>query len=174
MPRRSAFTLIELLIVIGILAILIAILIPSLAKARASARTRVCLANQRALGQAVNLYCIEWGNPHMLPSDGVLDWPLMLFGQGKTILFPFVKPGELGSIPEGSPYRKIMICPETGPPVPPLEVGGAHRQTYAGVALRPKAASLSHNRLLHLLGATQAAPSRRVLLTRHTCLAIYG
>jgi prepilin-type N-terminal cleavage/methylation domain-containing protein/prepilin-type processing-associated H-X9-DG protein len=59
MRKRNGFTLIELLVVISIIALLIAILMPALNKAREQATGSVCLANQKSLQLGYIMYADE-------------------------------------------------------------------------------------------------------------------
>jgi prepilin-type N-terminal cleavage/methylation domain-containing protein/prepilin-type processing-associated H-X9-DG protein len=60
--RRSGFTLVELLVVIGIIAILVAILLPAMSRAMASARSIRCQGNLRQIGVGYSFYRNEYNN----------------------------------------------------------------------------------------------------------------
>ena len=69
-PHRRAFTLVELLVVIGIIAALIALLVPVFAKAREQAHRTKCLSNLRTIGQAMFVYANN--NRDRLPNGNAL------------------------------------------------------------------------------------------------------
>ncbi|MGE3180211.1 MAG: type II secretion system protein [Phycisphaerae bacterium] len=73
---RRAFTLIELLTVIGIIAVLISMLLPSLSNAREQGKRAVCLSNLRSIGQAAIAYSTEDQKELIIPIQKMMVTPM--------------------------------------------------------------------------------------------------
>jgi len=76
--RRAGFTLVELLVVIGIIALLISIMLPSLNAARRQATRIACAANIRSIGQSYQLYAAEYKGNY--PPVQMWHWPIGNWG----------------------------------------------------------------------------------------------
>lgn len=159
--QNRGFTLVELLVVVSIIALLIAILLPSLQMARKQAKAVICMTNVRSLAQAAFTYYTEtgvlppsvsnfqpstnkWGLDWLGVGDqfgvfkrGTQDdpdsWNPKGFGQAPTfgLLFPLVKD------------EKAYLCPEDKPGPSnnsPTGGGGNGKFSYtmfASLGLRP-------------------------------------
>jgi prepilin-type processing-associated H-X9-DG protein/prepilin-type N-terminal cleavage/methylation domain-containing protein len=71
---RRAFTLVELLIVIGIVALLIGILLPAMSRARGQARGAACVSNLRQLALAAQHYALNHGGRFPVARWGTDNW----------------------------------------------------------------------------------------------------
>jgi len=107
MPRRRAFTLVEILVVIAIIAVLLAILVPALSRAREAALTTQCLYNLRELGMAFGLY----ENDHkgcLVPFELKLEGKFFahILVEGKYLKADRV---QLGNMPPAG--QSVLRCP---------------------------------------------------------------
>lgn len=100
--KPTGFTLIELLVVVAIIAVLVAILLPSIRKAREAAKTVACLSNLRQLGIYGQMYQQEW-NDYICPGlTNHPTWPELFKVPG----FQLNSGGQqIGTVPD------VLQCP---------------------------------------------------------------
>jgi prepilin-type N-terminal cleavage/methylation domain-containing protein/prepilin-type processing-associated H-X9-DG protein len=119
---RRAFTLVELLVVIGIIAILVALLLPALTAAQRQARSVQCLSNLRQIGQGFQLYAAQQKGGWLCPAwvsnpdgsgQGLESYATMLVGL-KLVPSPDTElAGGVFTTVESSAFgRSVFWCPE--------------------------------------------------------------
>ena len=116
--NKRAFTLIEMLVVIGIIAILAGLILPALAHARATASRTACLSNQGQTMKTVKMamddndgYLVSGNDFSAVPGDSVysVGWTRFLYGDGGLYVDPLTgtMKGKKGYIQSMTAYR----CP---------------------------------------------------------------
>jgi prepilin-type processing-associated H-X9-DG protein len=115
-PRQSspAFTLVELLVVLGIIVVLIGILLPSLSRSRQAANSVVCQSNLRQIGLAMLIYA-DQQNGFLFPTD---------MGYDAEHVIPYPDTGAPGTMHNVWPVIEfgvwnppVMICPADQQPL---------------------------------------------------------
>jgi prepilin-type N-terminal cleavage/methylation domain-containing protein/prepilin-type processing-associated H-X9-DG protein len=102
MKRKNGFTLVELLVVIGIIGVLVGLLFPAIQRARESARSTQCKSNLKQIGLAMTRYLDQRGERGKFPETARLpktENPLNLPSVAK-VLAPFCENSE-----------ELFICP---------------------------------------------------------------
>ncbi len=116
MQKTLAFTLIELLVVIAVISLLMAILLPSLGKAREQGRRAACMANLRSIGQSIFIYAHD-NDGRLVPGDWRVSWEVW---------------GPVAEYPKGC---RVPVHPESGrvnlghlidSGIPPMPSGNDH------------------------------------------------
>lgn len=130
---RGGFTLVELLVVIGVIALLIGILLPVLGRARTKSTEVVCQANLREIGVASRMYANDFDD--RFPDKYTLGGTLFRGGAGwKNEDDPFSREeiygmpalyAQLGYVESSEGEHSIWICPAQSPEMQ------SWRNTYA-------------------------------------------
>jgi prepilin-type N-terminal cleavage/methylation domain-containing protein/prepilin-type processing-associated H-X9-DG protein len=117
--KRRGFTLVELLVVMGIIAVLVGLLIPALSKSRKQANRTACLANLRQVYLCYQIYAQNFGDQIPIGFDGAnaeqadsyVHNSAALPGSPFTTLFGLLMDANLMTSPQ------IFYCPSEGNPL---------------------------------------------------------
>lgn len=132
MTKKShGFTLVELLVVIGIIAVLVSILLPALNRARASAVMVQCQSNMKQLAQGVILYATENGgfypsNDSYLPNPNNVNAGKNFYWWTPALVGKYVNNRDPGNGPDYVSTR-VFFCPGL-----PQTVGLSNPRGYWG------------------------------------------
>jgi prepilin-type N-terminal cleavage/methylation domain-containing protein/prepilin-type processing-associated H-X9-DG protein len=144
---RHAFTLIELLVVVAIIALLIAILIPSLSEARQSAYRVSCLSNMKSVGTSAAIYAAANNDTLIMPPSSGQTYNAtsgLAYGMLNSNAQLDYSQGPFFEILSGSAdgRRKLMNCPS--------EINDDSRpvSTMGNQTMQPRNFSYSWNRML--------------------------
>lgn len=115
---KNAFTMVELLVVIGIIGVIIALLMPALNRARMQAKAIACQSNMRQIGQAMMIYANNGSGWLFPPDDGTNGTQVSIDQRWFVVVLkprPPLDPNDQ-NIQDWTP--PIMICPADEPDLP--------------------------------------------------------
>ena len=138
-PAGRGFTLVELLVVIGIIAILVGVLLPTLASARRSAASVKCLANLKQLGDGFLMYAGDNKNAYPVARQDTPEPPLsppdVINWYWSDQLFPYLMnkaiPTQQWEQQDFDRYRKsVFWCPVWEADRPQIEYSKAYVERF--------------------------------------------
>ena len=165
--RNSAFTLVELLVVIVIVALLMGLLIPVLKSARASARKVACVSNLGQIGKAIHLYSMDF-------DDSIPVGPIAPSFLSPADFYPSTgAPTSLVSLRNGSPVGlglllqdylfqqpEVLFCPD-----PDQYLSVDDELANVGICQAQSSYYYRHASVTKLFDDPAVPPPRRVALT---------
>jgi prepilin-type N-terminal cleavage/methylation domain-containing protein len=126
MGSRKGFTLIELLVVVAIIAVLISLLLPSLSRARESAKNVACQSNQKQIGMAMLMYANDFND--YLPAAQSPGYHVIWDGA----IEPYLRAGK-----PMTGHRGVLACPADITPDKSVAKGSTRiyeKRSYARIA----------------------------------------
>jgi len=139
-PRKIAagFTLVELLVVIGIIAVLIAVLLPALSAARRQSNSLKCKTALRQIGNAFQMYALDFKNnyPVAVHVKGTLDpeYPIDVERRWYDLIAKYISSNKMTTYTDVTAIRKNSViwgCPEWS------RSAGAGENAFSGDDVRP-------------------------------------